>query len=119
MQKYTTRYIETLKGSEIPDPQIFTQPPIPPLKTIILIDDTPQKWLGNDGALFELYDQNSDISYPMEKSGDAWIAKIPTAAISVSIRRINPANGVIWNEWQTEIKGSTYTATSSEVGIWS
>lgn len=119
IQKYTTRYIETLKGSEIPDAQIFTQPPIPPLKTITLIDGTPQKWLGNDGALFELYDQNSDISYPMEKSGDAWIAEIPTTAISVSIRRINPENGAIWNEWQTEIKGSTYTASSSGVGSWS
>ena len=55
----------------------------------------------------------------MEKSGDAWISEIPTTAISVSIRRINPENGVIWNEWQTEIKGSTYTATSSGVGSWS
>ncbi|MGN1126967.1 MAG: S8 family serine peptidase, partial [Ruminococcus sp.] len=119
IQKYATHYITSLKGAEIPDAQLFSQPPIPTLKTITLIDGTPQNWLGNDGALFELYDKNSGISYPMEKSGDVWVAEVPVTVSSVIIRRVSPVDGTVWNYWESQVDGSTFTATASGTGTWS
>ena len=116
IQMYNTHYIATLNGSEIPDAQIFSA--IPNI-TLTLKDGTPQQWLANDKAVFELYDKISGISYPMEKTGCVWVAEIPPTVSSVIIKRLNPSNNAVWNSWETEINGSTFTATSSKSGSWS
>lgn len=116
IQMYCARYTATLNGSIIPDAQIFTSVPA---ITITLKDGTPQQWLSNDRAVFELYDEDTGISYQMEKSGNVWIAEVPPTVSSVVIKRLNPSNGVVWNSWKTKIDGSTFTATSSGSGSWS
>ena len=113
---YNTHYIATLSGSKIPDAQIFSA--VPNI-TLTLKDGTPQQWLANDKAVFELYDKDSGISYPMEKTGSVWVAEIPPTVSSVIIKRLNPSNKAVWNSWETEINGSTFTATSSKSGSWS
>ena len=72
----------------------------------------------DDKAVFELYDKISGISYPMEKTGCVWGAEIPPTVSSVIIKRLNPSNNAVWNSWETEINGSTFTATSSKSGSW-
>lgn len=118
IQMYISHYIAAPKGSEIPDAQIFTAP-ITVFKTVTLKDGTPQQWLANDKAVFELYDEYSGISYSMVKSGNVWVAEVPDTVSSVIIKRLNPSNGAVWNSWTTEINGSTFTATSNKSGSWS
>lgn len=115
IQMYNTHCIATLNGSKIPDAQIFSA--IPNI-TLTLKDGTPQQWLANDKAVFELYDKISGISYPMEKTGCVWVAEIPPTVSLVIIKRLNPSNNAVWNSWETEINGSTFTATSSKSGSW-
>ncbi len=90
---------------------------------IAIVDNTPEKWLGDAEALFILVDTSTNKEYEMTKSGDGkWTATVPASVTNIKFNRNNPENSSeTWNSWDCGSRGSsvTYTATSSGVGSWS
>jgi|GEM_PF-1996275 len=90
--------------------------------TIYLKDNTDEKWLNNDNAVFKLIDNtNGHDSYDMVKVNDTlWSAEVPKTAYNCTFRRYSSDGGSQWNEWSAGGRddNNTYSADGGEYGHW-
>ena len=69
--------------------------------TLYLIDNTAEKWIGNDNAIIELVDNSSGHdSYMMTKVDDTtWSVSVPASAYNITFNRYSPDKSTQWNSW--------------------
>lgn len=116
-QKFLSQQIDTLKGSEIPEPQLFDNQQSEYI-TITIKDGTSSKWLPNSNAEFLLIDNATGTSYEMVYSDGVWTVTIPDTVESITIQRKDPSSTKVWNSWNTEINGTQFTIVDNNTGIW-
>lgn len=89
---------------------------------IYLIDNTPEKWLGNNNAVIELVDNSSGHDrYIMTKSDDVtWSVKVPKSAYNITFNRYSSDKTTQWNSWSAGGRDSNnaFYADGSEYGHW-
>ena len=90
--------------------------------TLFLVDNTNEKWIGNDDAVIELVDNSSGHdSYIMTKVNDTtWSVNVPESAYNITFNRYNPDKTIQWNSWSAGGRDSNnaYYADGSEYGHW-
>lgn len=90
--------------------------------TITFVDNTPQKWIGNDSAVIELVDNTyGHVSHIMKKTGaNTWTASVPADANNITFNRWNPSRTVKWNSFSAGGRdgSNTYSAEGHEYGKW-
>ena len=90
--------------------------------TLYLIDNTAEKWIGNDNATIELVDNSSGHdSYMMTKVDDTtWSVCVPESAYNITFNRYSPDKSTQWNSWSAGGRDSNnaYFADGSEYGHW-
>lgn len=88
--------------------------------TIYFVDNTAEKWVGNDNAIVELVDNtNNATHYTMEKTGDyVWSVVVPESAYNLTFNRLNSKGTTQWNSWSAGGRDSnnTYYADGAEYG---
>lgn len=90
--------------------------------TLYLMDNTTEKWVGNDNASIELVDNSSGHdSYIMTKVNDiTWSASVPESAYNITVNRYNSDKTTQWNSWSAGGRDSNnaYYVDGSEYGHW-
>lgn len=90
--------------------------------TLYLIDNTYEKWIGNDNAIIELVDNtNGHNHYVMTKvNKTTWSVRVPSTAYNITFNRLNPNNNSQWNSWSAGGRdlNNTYYADGGEYGHW-
>lgn len=90
--------------------------------TLYLVDNTTEKWVGNDSAVVELVDNtNGHGSYIMTKVDDTtWSASVPESAYNITFNRYNSEKTTQWNSWSAGGRdaNNAYYADGSEYGHW-
>ncbi len=90
--------------------------------TLYLVDNTAEKWIGNDSAVLELVDNtNGHDHYIMTKVNDTtWSASVPETAYNITFNRYNPDKTTQWNSWSAGGRdaNNAYYADGSEYGHW-
>lgn len=64
------------------------------MTTLYLVDNTNEKWIGNDNAIIELVDNtNWHKHYTMKKNDDtSWSVDVPDTAYNITFNRLNPGD---------------------------
>lgn len=90
--------------------------------TLYLMDNTAEKWIGNDNAVIELVDNSSGHdSYIMKKIDDTtWSVRVPESAYNITFNRYNADKTTQWNSWSAGGRdaNNAYYADGSEYGHW-
>ncbi|MBQ2744086.1 MAG: hypothetical protein IJF37_00510 [Lachnospiraceae bacterium] len=90
--------------------------------TLYLIDNTLEKWVGDDNAVIELVDNTSGHEhYMMTKVNDTtWSVKVPQSAYNITFNRYSPDKSIQWNSWSAGGRdfNNAYFADGSEYGHW-
>lgn len=90
--------------------------------TIYFIDNSPDLWVGNDGAKLQLVDNtNGHTVYWMTKTDTGtWCAEVPNDTYNITFNRYNPEQSVQWNSWSAggRDENNAYYADGSEYGHW-
>ena len=90
--------------------------------TLYLIDNTAEKWIGNDNAIIELVDNSSGHdSYMMTKVDDTiWSVSVPESAYNITFNRYSSDKLTQLNSWSAGGRDSNnaYFADGSEYGHW-
>lgn len=90
--------------------------------TITFVDNTPQKWIGNDSAVMELVDNTyGHVSYRMTKTGSyTWSVTVPSSANNITFNRYNSSMTTKWNSFSAGGRNGccTYRADGHEYGSW-
>lgn len=90
--------------------------------TLYLVDNTAEKWIGNDNAIIELVDNSSGHdSYMMTKRDDTtWSVSVPESAYNITFNRYSSDKSTQWNSWSAGGRDSNnvYFADGSEYGHW-
>ena len=144
IQKYCAGTINIFTASDMPQkqtlPTVVTEPqttvspttepittlPIPTQPTteqiesiaISVEDDTAQKWLSNDNAVIILVDNNTNVSYEMQKTDNIWTTTVPKSVNNITIKRMNPTKDTVWNSWNTTILGTKFKIINDSSGNW-
>ena len=71
------------------------------MTTLYLVDNTNEKWIGNDNAVIELVDNtNGHKHYTMKKNDDtSWSVEVLDTAYNITFNRLNPSDNTQWNSW--------------------
>ena len=89
---------------------------------IYLVDNTAEKWVGNDNAVIELVDNSSGHDhYEMTKVNDTtWSVTVPESAYNITFNRYSPDKSTQWNSWSAGGRDeyNAYYADGSEYGHW-
>ena len=92
------------------------------MTTLYFIDNTAEKWLGNDDAVIQLVDNtNGHERYDMNKVNDkTWSVTIPESAYNITFNRLNADMDTQWNSWSSGGRDSNnaYYADGAEYGHW-
>ncbi|MDE5781793.1 MAG: hypothetical protein K2I03_10040 [Lachnospiraceae bacterium] len=90
--------------------------------TLNFIDNTQEKWIGNDSAVMELVDNtNGHDSYIMTKKDEVtWSVNVPFSADNITFNRYSQDKSAKWNSWSAGGRSvnNTYYADGSEYGYW-
>lgn len=90
--------------------------------TITFIDNTEEKWVGNDNAVIELVDNTQGHDkYDMEKVDDhTWSVTVPARAYNITFNRYDADKKNLWNSWSAGGRDGkvTYEALSTAHGAW-
>ena len=90
--------------------------------TLYLIDNTLEKWVGDDNAVIELVDNTSGHEhYMMTKVNDTtWSVKVPQSAYNITFNRYSPDKSIQWHSWSAGGRdfNNAYFADGSEYGHW-
>lgn len=90
--------------------------------TLYLVDDTPERWLGNDNAVMELVDNTygHDHYIMTKENSTTWSVKVPETTYNVTFNRLSPDRNTQWNSWSAGGRDghSTYHAITHEHGYW-
>ena len=90
--------------------------------TITFIDNTEEKWVGNDNAVIELVDNTQGHDkYDMEKVDDhTWSVTVPARAYNITFNRYDADKKNLWNSWSAGGRDGkvTYEALSAAHGAW-
>lgn len=92
------------------------------MTTLYLVDNTNEKWIGNDNAVIELVDNtNGHKHYTMKKNDDtSWSVEVPDTAYNITFNRLNPSDNTQWNSWSAGGRddNNAYFADGAEYGHW-
>ena len=90
--------------------------------TITFIDNTEEKWVGNDDAVIELVDNTQGHDkYDMEKvDAHTWSVTVPARAYNITFNRYDADKKNLWNSWSAGGRDGkvTYEALSAAHGAW-
>lgn len=90
--------------------------------TLYFIDNTKEKWAGNDNATIQLVDNsNGHDYYTMTKlDNNIWYAEVPSTAKNITFNRMNSTGDIQWNSWSAGGRSSNnaYYADGAEYGHW-
>lgn len=90
--------------------------------TIKFIDNTPEKWVGNNSAVMELVDNtHGHVAYSMVKTGAyTWSATVPESAYNITFNRYDPSKTIKWNSFSAGGRDGycCYSALAHDYGKW-
>lgn len=90
--------------------------------TIYLVDNTNEKWIGNDSAEIQLVDNtNGHQIYWMSKNeNNVWSVRVPSSTYNITFNRFNHDKTIQWNSWSAGGRNSNnaYFADGAEYGHW-
>lgn len=90
--------------------------------TIYFVDNTPEHWIANDGAVIELVDNTyGHVAYPMTTTDNrTWSVEVPATAYNITFNRYNSNHTTLWNSWSAGGRDGSvvYYAEGNSNGEW-
>lgn len=90
--------------------------------TIYFVDNTPEQWVANDGAVIELVDNTyGHDKYIMTTTDNkVWSVEVPATAYNITFNRYDGEQTVVWNSWSAGGRNGhvVYLAEGTSNGRW-